>query len=218
MITSVIHIPHGISVSFGAYNANIGHAMSETPDNIIPFRPKARKTADALAHAQVTTTERSHDQIPAPTRDWISEKIEVVIPRLENYATPIAFLEAIKKNHEDRRQADLFRAVNDIGTELKRDHRVYAQLDAMPSDGDRAFAVMIRLRAAMRTIASKHGPSAVLDLGAVPVYFGHPGACHYVSPRTGRRPELRLNNDFSEQDVVTLLQPYLNQRRATSKI
>lgn len=191
--------------------------MTESSDNIIPFRRPGRIARPLNEHSQtVRPGELDADQRPHADPHPIVRKPRVPAQDIElskrlsatSFLSPEQFLSSTAASSDASRKTALRREANLLARVIANDHRVFVLAPHLPNNVEAFYRQCYRLKTALDVLAVEFGKAALYNLGSFGVTFslGQPSEWH----KTERAEEqLRLNEQFSEQDVLALVRPRL---------
>jgi len=188
-------------------------------DNVIPFRRPNRKPSGSNDKSRARplpagprASPPEVSRVPQPTvrkapvraRDIeLSKRLAAVtfLPQEE-------FLRSIGDRGESLRRVALMREVDLLGSVMASNDRVFVLGSITPKNVETLYRHCRRLKAALDALTGEFGRASLYNLGSFAVTFDpiQPSGWHEV--RRGEE-QLRLNEEFTEQEVTDLVRPRL---------
>jgi hypothetical protein len=200
--------------------------MDQNRDNVIPFRrpgrplfkagepsqPSGHRTRLRAVDAEGSCGKERQSVQPTIRKPAVPAHDIELSRRLAatTFLTPEQFLHSIGSQGEALRREALRREANLLARVMASNHRVFVLAPNAPADAEAFYRRCHRLKSALDAIAAEFGRASLYNLGSIAVTFdpNEPSAWH----RAERNEEqLRLNDAFSEEEVIDLLRPRLKR-------
>jgi hypothetical protein len=141
---------------------------------------------------------------PVPARDIeLSKRLAAV-----GFLAEDQFLKSVADQGQNLRRAALIREVGLLARAMASNDRVFVLDSITPANVEALYRRCRRLKATLDILTSEFGRASLYNLGSFAVTFdpAQPSAWHKA--HRGEE-QLRLNEEFSEQEVVDLVRPRL---------